>query len=132
MKTVFVVDVGEYSDNHVDSIWATKAQAEKYLLKKIRPDDYHQRNDYNITEWVVNSSMSRVMTAYSVGFQKDGSIVNVDVHGIDAISKDYKPAVYAANTGIMYANVAAKTEDQAKKIACDLRAEHLAEKAGIS
>lgn len=122
MRTVFVVQSGEYSDRRVDAIFSTEQRAKRFIERFAEP---HQ---FDISEWSLDmyADMPPGYRAFFLRMTKDGQ-----AHDIE-----HKTSTYAFNggppmpgfdcKGNMILSVIARDTKHAIKIANEIRAQLIA------
>ena len=153
MELVYVVTSGSYSDYRIRGIYSTEEMAEKYK----RAIGY-DANDVEI--WEVDKIYSQIERGYlywAVNFDKDGNVKRIRIS--DAIEDDYYHYINGPTEGIkknsvtyynpdyknpfsfgdeclesghMNVYIWAKSEEQAVKIASEIRAQVLADEVFIN
>lgn len=131
---VYVIMKGEYSDKHICGAAIDPDVAEIIRQKCSDPDpeyDYgHARiEEYDTERWSVIAQGGKI---FRVVFRPDGEIRCREAefsHWDYATYEDYKHCFKAYDGLCVY--VTATNAAQAKKIACDKRAEYLAMEEGI-
>lgn len=125
MSSVWVVTEGSYSDYHICCIFSSRQLAENFIKKAKLFQKYSDYNDVEEYEINIEEGQSSV---WEVWFRVGG---NIDCYfksdqreeGITAFTED--------THNLLKITVKAETEESAIKIACDKRAEYLAQKEGV-
>lgn len=80
MKTVWVIDSGEYSDYHVDYLCSTKEIAD--LLAK-RLNDKNRYMEARVSEWDIIESLDEIQERqyWRAAVDKDGNVLPIDKDG---------------------------------------------------
>lgn len=130
MKTIWVVEEGEYSDYHVVGAFSSEANANQ-IADLVGGDVAEWKIDPNIAE------LNKGLRIYSIQMQKDGTIdscekVDMSSYALTSISvvmwrRSQAPAYIGKNVDdVMTATVWAKDRKHAIKIVNEHRAEFVA------
>lgn len=125
--TVYVITRGDYSDYHICAVSLDKDKAER--LAKMYTASYC---DAYVEEWEtdtfadINALNGR--RPYYVQFHPDGS---VETFERTYEYHEFAPGVDELDNGVVNVRVYAPDKEKARRIACDMRAQYLAEKEGI-
>lgn len=112
---VYVLEIGLYSDRHIIGVVETKEEAEK--ISQVLDADYSEWD----TKQLNCNRLKFIVTDYGDGW-------DVEYHEYEDLFPDI------TETQVIYDGlycVFANSQDQARKIAQDMKAEELARKAGI-
>lgn len=120
---VYVITHYDYSDSYVYGVVEDEETA-KEMVKRLGEDNGYEEFDTKAI------SLHKDII-YRIAINKDGGIYFAEPEEDQELyRKRINKLVYKDN-GFMTFIVAAKDIDYAKKIACDMRAKYLAEKAGL-
>lgn len=134
---IYIVTCGEYSDYSILAAFLDKTKAEAFAEKYNRPDGYYDRAEIEEYEEGIPFDFN-TQDIYEVRFY-EGTDRAPDVTKTelsDSFMYQNIPRVVAPNASV-YSNwshlvtVAAKDEEHAFKIACDVLAKWKAEKEGL-
>lgn len=128
MKTVWVVEVGSYSDYHVVGLFSTKENADKvYSVLSVL-------DNARVSEWPIDpgiTDLNQGRTPYWVVMQRDGLLLRLcesdwsDALNVGQIPHIERPLTYPG--GIITGVVFATDEEHAIKIMNEIRAQYIAD-----
>ena len=131
MSKIYLVFVGEYSERKCVIATTNKAKAEEFVEVHNRDCDYYEAE---IVEYEDGERYDYTKPLFTVHF-KDCKYDSCDLTSIEtrcnAISCGEINKVISYSHLMQHINVFAEDEEHAKKIACDIMAEYLAEKNGV-
>ena len=129
---IYVITRGSYSDYHICAVASTQERAEQ--LRKMYSDSYEMANieEYEI-DVPSDEYYNKIPTLYwEVVIKQNGSLIDIRTYYDEPNqSVIIQEGRYNWRETFIISNIQANTQEEAKKIAYDKRAQYLAEKFGL-
>ena len=123
--TIYLVTSGEYSDYHIDAVFADKEKAERFCA--LKNNEYNDYNEYEIEEWeeddVEIDTVSELRNMWIGCFDQHGNLMRTVVQPTFSKEKFVKQNswfLYNRYSAVVFVSTTRKTTAQkAEKILCD-------------